>query len=161
MTISFRSISKCLAAMLFAGAVGCASGPEAPPLFPAEPLLIPPAQASTGSAQPVAMQKPPLVRSQTPERSFIETTPGAPMRDSGEVRQVQFESGPPLAPPPNDFGGAPAGPNFAAPNNAAPFVPADGGRALPPPPGFAPLVDPAWPGVVTPEVEPSSQCRRR
>ncbi len=171
MTFKLRSITNSLAAILIASGVGCAGRAMQPnhPLTRAElqsfnppptmPATTAPATASatTAANQPVYRAQSPSgydnaqaiynANSPAPGASGFTRGPmpigGAPT--AGEVRQAQFEQGPPVAPPPG-FGAA----NPAPPPNAA-FLPPGGGQPLPPPPSAGPFLDPAWPQVLGPQ----------
>jgi outer membrane protein insertion porin family len=151
MTLQLRSITSSLAAILLAGGIGCAGRA----MQPVNPLTRAELQSFHSSAV-----SPPVIRAQSPSRydeapAVYDTNspaPGTngltrgPMRVSGEVQQVQFEQGPPVAPPPGS-GVANGG---IAPNNAA-FLPPGGGQPLPPPPDAGPFINPAWSPAAGPE----------
>ncbi len=152
-------ISSSYLMLAIASAVGCAGGPTNAPYGDSLPvdMAVPPRSTPI---QPTSNRT--VVRQQSPGgevapavAEFDNAAPGSnglsrtPMRPSGEVRQVQFEQGPPIAPPPNNFNAPgnniPAN-NGNVVNNQPVFVPPGGGQPLPAPPE-TPIFDPAWPGV--------------
>lgn len=162
---SRRYIANSLAALLLAGAAGCASGPMATPV-PVEGLAPPQVQVpiSNSTLQPPPATQP-VFRAQSPGAyegaqaysQFENTAPGTrdmtrgPMVASGEVRQAQFAP-PPVAAPQGGFpAGVPDPNNLPVQNNVAPFVPGNGAQVLPPPPESGPFFDPAWPPVAGPQ----------
>lgn len=152
-------ISSSYLALAIASAVGCAGGPTNAPYGATNPLAVtmPPVNAPTqpNSNQAILRGQSPSIYEAAPAVAELDnTTPGSsslsrtPMRPSGEVRQVQFEQGPPVSAPNPGLAAPPN--NFAAPNNAPAFVPPGGGQALPAPPESGPIFDPNWPPVVAP-----------